>query len=70
MARKIECPKCGGSGDCFKCDGTGVIHHGAAELIASVVTFGAVGRGSEECSSCEGTGKCRKCQGRGEIREE
>lgn len=49
------CPFCRGSGECFKCDGTGVRVIRTRRLhYKQTVT----------CTNCEGTGKCQLCRGR------
>ena len=50
-----QCPFCHGSGECFKCDGTGV---------RVVRTRRLRYRQTVTCENCEGTGKCQLCLSR------
>lgn len=61
ILNKIECEKCGGTGECTNCDGTGACIEcgGSGDCVEC--------NGTAYCSNCEGTGECPNCVGRGKT---
>lgn len=61
ILNKIECEKCGGTGECTHCDGTGACIEcgGSGDCVEC--------NGTAYCSNCDGTGECPNCGGRGKT---
>lgn len=62
-----DCPGCGGTGKCSKCDGEGLRKTGIGSSTIHCTTC----RGTGECPECKGQGTlssaCRVCRGRGKV---
>ncbi len=61
ILNKVECERCGGTGECISCDGTGdCLECGGS---GDCVECG----GTTYCSNCDGTGECPNCGGSGKT---